>query len=146
MAGAFLRTGRMAAYGSASTLAATAVVIGALRSRSNFYSAAVMMGRSNGGMLVLLNFGVFLSLTFGRVMQKVFFGPLRQVELEHLHERMWYAVTESLLAMTIFRSEFDSSFVILFGTLLLLKAFHWLTADRVDYVSTERHRTNAMRY
>ena len=67
-------------------------------------------------------------------MQKIFFGRLRQVETDHLYERTWYAITESLLAMTIFRSEFDASFVLLFGTLLMVKAFHWLTADRVEYM------------
>ncbi|KDN47561.1 hypothetical protein K437DRAFT_94100 [Tilletiaria anomala UBC 951] len=134
MTDTFLRSGRMLAYGCASSVAAAGIVLSALRSRSNSYSAAVMVGRSNGGMMVLLNFGVFLTLSFARVMQKIFFGQLRAVETEHLYERMWYAITESLLATTIFRSEFDASFVLLFGTLLIMKAFHWLTADRVEYM------------
>lgn len=37
--------------------------------------------------------------------------------------------------MTVFREQFDASFVVLFGTLLFLKVFHWLSADRVEYVS-----------
>lgn len=86
-------------------------------------------------MLVLLNFGVFITLIFGKVCQAIFFGSLRPTEVEHLYERSWYAVTETLLAMTIFRDEFDGSFVVLFGTLLFLKVFHWLCADRVELVS-----------
>ena len=54
---------------------------------------------------------------------------------QRLHERAWYAVTESLLALTIFREEFDTSFVVLFTSLLFLKVFHWLAADRVEMVS-----------
>lgn len=84
---------------------------------------------------MLLNFGVFMTLIFGKVCQAIFFGPLRPIEVEHLYERSWYAVTETLLAMTIFRDEFDSSFVVLFGTLLFLKVFHWLCSDRVELVS-----------
>ena len=54
--------------------------------------------------------------------------------IQRLHERAWYAVTESLLALTIFRDEFDTSFVILFVSLLFFKVFHWLAADRVEMV------------
>ena len=43
-------------------------------------------------------------------------------------------MTESLLALTIFRDEFDTSFVILFVSLLFLKVFHWLAGDRVEMV------------
>lgn len=70
----------------------------------------------------------------GKLCQKIFFGPLRAVEIEHLHERLWYAITESLLAMTIFRDDFDTSFALLFGTMLFLKVFHWLARDRVEYM------------
>lgn len=125
---------RLALYGLASTIAAIAITFNAFRQRPNFYSATVMLGGSNGCMMVLINFGLFLALCFGKVCQKIFFGPLRAVEVEHLHERLWYAITETLLAMTIFRDDFDSSFAILFGTLLFLKVFHWLSADRVEYM------------
>lgn len=43
-------------------------------------------------------------------------------------------VTESLLAFTIFRDDFDIPFVIMFGFLLFVKCFHWLMADRVESV------------
>ncbi|KAL9934100.1 hypothetical protein V8E36_007182 [Tilletia maclaganii] len=125
---------RLVIYGLASTLAAAAVTFNAFRQRSNYYAAAVWLGRSNGCMLILLNFGVFSALMYALAVQYIFFGPLRAIEVEHLHERAWYALTESLLAMTIFRDEFDVKFVIMFGTLLFLKVFHWLTEDRVDYM------------
>lgn len=132
--GSVFTTRKVAAYGVISILSAFAVVLSAFRQRSNFYSAAVMLGRSNGCMMVLFNFGLFLTLCFGKVCQKIFFGPLRAVEIEHLYERSWYAITESLLAMTIFRDDFGTNFVILFVTLLFLKVFHWLSADRVEYM------------
>ena len=43
-------------------------------------------------------------------------------------------VTESLLAFTIFRDEFDVPFLLMFGFLLFVKCFHWLMADRVESV------------
>jgi hypothetical protein len=50
---------------------------------------------------------------------------------------MWYFLTESLLAFTTFRDEFDTPFVIMFGALLFLKCFHWLVSDRIEWVSGE---------
>ena len=53
---------------------------------------------------------------------------------QRLYDRMWFFVTESLLAFTIFRDEFDIPFAIMFGFLLFVKSFHWLMADRVEWV------------
>lgn len=50
-------------------------------------------------------------------------------------ERSWYAITETCLAFTVFRDDFNPKFVALFTLLLFLKSFHWLAEDRVDYVS-----------
>ncbi|THH15474.1 hypothetical protein EW146_g4999 [Bondarzewia mesenterica] len=47
---------------------------------------------------------------------------------------MWFFVTESLLAFTIFRDEFDIPFAVMFGFLLFVKSFHWLMADRVEWM------------
>lgn len=44
------------------------------------------------------------------------------------------AISESFLAMTIFRNEFDAKFAFIFAGLIICKAFHWVTRDRVDYV------------
>lgn len=56
--------------------------------------------------------------------------------LQHLIERSWYAITETCLAFTVFRDDFNPKFIALFTLLLFLKAFHWLAEDRVDYVSS----------
>ncbi|CAG8764154.1 10139_t:CDS:2, partial [Gigaspora rosea] len=81
---------------------------------------------------ILMNMGFFLTIVFGQILQTIFFGRLRAVEIEHLYERSWYAVTETCLAMTIFRDEFDTRFVVTFTTLLFLKIFHWLCQDRME--------------
>ena len=59
---------------------------------------------------------------------------LVDAEIEHLYEKSWYAITETCLAMTIFREEFNFRFITLFTALLFLKIFHWLMQDRVNYM------------
>lgn len=82
-----------------------------------------------------------MSLVFDNCVSKFSNFDLRSfvivvVQPQHLYEKSWYAVTETCLAMSIFRDEFDASFLAWFTLLLFLKIFHWLSADRVDYVCT----------
>ena len=51
-----------------------------------------------------------------------------------IYERTWYAVSETLLAMTVFRDEFNRTFVALFALLLFVKIFHWLVHSRVNHI------------
>ncbi|KAG9027847.1 E3 ubiquitin-protein ligase hrd1 [Tulasnella sp. JGI-2019a] len=129
-----MNTHRMASYALFSALLVGLVVVNGFRKHSNFYSIAVYLSKSNGSVLALANFGLFLTLMAGRACQRVFFGPLRPVEVERLYDRMWFFVTESLLAFTIFRDEFDAPFVFMFVLLLFLKCFHWILADRIDWM------------
>lgn len=71
---------------------------------------------------------------FGKLLRKIFLGTLRAAEFEHLLERFWYALTETCLAFTVFRDDFNPRFVALFTVLLFLKSFHWLAEERVDYM------------
>ena len=47
---------------------------------------------------------------------------------------MWFFVTESLLAFTIFRDEIDIPLAVMFSFLLFVKSFHWLLSDRIEWV------------
>ncbi|CAG8463601.1 1675_t:CDS:10 [Acaulospora morrowiae] len=125
---------RLAVYGGVSTFLSLSIVAAAFRQRSNFYAACIYLSKSSACMMILMNMGFFLTIIFGQLLQTIFFGRLRAVEIEHLYERSWYAVTETCLAMTIFRDEFDTRFVVTFTTLLFLKIFHWLCQDRVEFM------------
>ncbi|KAK9492736.1 hypothetical protein V1508DRAFT_439582 [Lipomyces doorenjongii] len=125
---------RLAVYGATSTVLATAVVLSAFQRRPNFYSACVYLAQSNACLMVLANTGIFITVLLGRIVQAILFGSLRVIEIEHLYEKTWYAVTETCLAMTIFRDEFNGRFLVMFTTLLFLKIFHWLASDRVEYM------------
>nr|CAG8520667.1 3073_t:CDS:10 [Entrophospora candida]CAG8530555.1 15547_t:CDS:10 [Entrophospora candida] len=125
---------RLAAYGGLSTLLFVTTIAISFLLRSNFYAACIYLSKSSACMMILMNMGFFLTIIFGKILQTIFFGRLRVVEIEHLYERAWYAVTETCLAMTIFRDEFDAKFVITFTSLLFLKIFHWLCQDRVEFM------------
>ena len=56
----------------------------------------------------------------------IFLGSLREVEVELLYDNARYAVTETCLALTIFREELTARVFTLFTALLFCKAFHWL--------------------
>lgn len=79
---------------------------------------------------------LFLAILLGIGFKRVFFGTLRQIEYEHMFERLWIFLTESLLALTIFQKNFSAGFLMFYGVLVFLKCFHWVSGDRVDYVSS----------
>ncbi|KDQ57713.1 hypothetical protein JAAARDRAFT_156640 [Jaapia argillacea MUCL 33604] len=119
-------------YAIISCGAVVAAILNALKYHSNFYSVAIFMSKSSRSVLILANFGFLIALLCGRVMQQIFLGSLQPREVERLYDRMWFFVTESLLAFTIFRDEFDFPFAFMFGFLLFVKCFHWLMADRIE--------------
>jgi hypothetical protein len=82
----------------------------------------------------LLNFFIFLAIILAKGIQYVFIGPLRVIEVEHVYERSWFAISETCLAMTIFRDDFDARFVFMLTLLLMVKCFFWIVSDRIDAV------------
>ena len=50
-------------------------------------------------------------------------------------EQFWYAVPETCLMFTAFREDLSPSFVAIVTFLFVIKAFHWLAEDRIDFVS-----------
>ncbi|PLW40626.1 hypothetical protein PCANC_13019 [Puccinia coronata f. sp. avenae] len=125
---------RLVAYGGVSTLSATCAVLAAFRQRANFYAAAVYLSKSNACMMILCNFGIFCTIILAKVLQSVFFGQLRLAEIERVNDRLWFTISETLLALAMFRDEFDTSFVVLFISLIFVKCFHWLAAYRVEWM------------
>ncbi|KAK3325338.1 hypothetical protein B0H66DRAFT_548026 [Apodospora peruviana] len=123
---------RLAWYAAASTALAGAVVVSAFHQRANFYSAMVHLAQSSLSLLVLANlvFVVYGSLVYG--LQRLCFGPLRPTEIEQLYEKAWFAVTETCLAMTIFREEVGAFFLVMFTALVTGKVWGWIGEGRVE--------------
>ncbi|CAM9684419.1 unnamed protein product [Chrysoparadoxa australica] len=112
--------------------------------RVQFYSTVVYLTTNKFTFLALGNAAVALTLALGRFAKLVFLGSLRDMELEILYENSRFAVTETCLALTIFREELDTKILVLFTTLLFFKAFHWLAAARVEHIEqTDDQRTRS---
>jgi E3 ubiquitin-protein ligase synoviolin len=105
-----------------------------LERKGNFFASCIHITQSNINLLVILGMTFYYVVLSGKLIQRLWFGPLRALEIEHLYERSWYSVMDTCLALTIFRDGFDLLFVIRFVTLIFIKTFHWITGDRVDFV------------
>ncbi|POS85994.1 hypothetical protein EPUL_003355 [Erysiphe pulchra] len=123
---------RLAWYATISTVAAGSVIISAFHQRSNFYSACVYLAQSNLCLMILTNLILLIYSTFVYSLQRVWFGPLRPIEIEQLYEKGWFAVTETCLAMTIFREEVGAWFLVMFVALLTGKVWGWIGDGRVE--------------
>ena len=115
-----------------STVLAAGVIFRALHQRANFYSACVYLAQSNACLMVatiefviqihrlLTSMQILTNLVLIGLcsmilgVQRLAFGPLRPSEIEQLYEKSWYAVTETCLAMTIFRDECVGWFMVMF--------------------------------
>lgn len=112
----------------------TAVVTNAWLQKKQFYPTVVHLTRSNQSMLILYVQAFVLVFLLAKLLGKVFFGNLRQAEAENLMERTWYAIIDTCLAFTMFRDDLSPGFVAAFTIFFLLKGFHWLCEDRVDFM------------
>jgi len=119
---------------TASMALTTAVVTNAWLQKKQFYPTVVHLTRSNQSMLILYIQAFVLVFLFAKLLGKVFFGTLRQAEAENLMERTWYAIIDTCLAFTMFREDLSPGFIAAFTIFFLLKGFHWLCEDRVDFM------------
>jgi E3 ubiquitin-protein ligase synoviolin len=70
-------------------------------------------------------------------LQRLFYGPLRPIEIEQLYEKGWFAVTETCLAMTQFREEVGAWFLVMFVALLAGKVWGWIGEGRVEILEQQ---------
>ncbi|OAQ99942.1 hypothetical protein LLEC1_00859 [Akanthomyces lecanii] len=128
---------RLGWYAGASTALAGAVVFSAFQQRANFYSAMVYLSQSNFCLLVLINFTLLIYGTFVYGLSQLCWGTLRTAEVEQLTERAWFAITETCLAMTIFRDELGAWFLVMFTALVTGKVWGWIGDGRVEFLEQQ---------
>ncbi|KAJ5355260.1 E3 ubiquitin-protein ligase hrd1 [Penicillium cataractarum] len=128
---------RLAAYAGASLALATGVFLKALHQRANFYSACVYLSQSSANLMILTNLCLLATGFILFWLQRLLYGPLRPIETEQLYERAWFAVTETCLAMTIFRGELGGWFLVMFVLLLVGKVWGWIGEGRVEYLEQQ---------
>ncbi|TDH71763.1 hypothetical protein CCR75_001793 [Bremia lactucae] len=121
-------------FSSASLAACVALLVYTYMTRQQFYPSIIYLVTSKISLLVLGNAGLVLTALFGRLVKTLFLGPLRDAEVELLHENVRYAVTETCLALTVFRDEISFNVMVLFTALIFLKIFHWLSQSRIEFI------------
>ncbi|KAG6584631.1 hrd1-like protein [Phytophthora cinnamomi] len=121
-------------YSSASLAACAGLLWYTYVTRQQFYPSVIYLVTSKVSVLVLGNAGLVLTTLFGRLLKRFFLGTLRDAEVELLHENVRYAVTETCLALTIFREEISFHVMVLFTALVFLKIFHWLSQARIEFI------------
>ncbi|KIW19993.1 hypothetical protein PV08_00568 [Exophiala spinifera] len=131
---------RWTAYAGASAALAAGVILKALAQRPNFYSAAVYLSQSSANLMILTNLLFVVACTSLLGLQKLLYGNLRPIEVEQLYERAWFAVTETCLAMTVFRGEIGLSFLAMFFALLTGKIWGWIGEGRVEVLEQQPPR------
>ncbi|RMZ70206.1 RING finger [Pyrenophora seminiperda CCB06] len=116
---------------------ANVVLMRAYYERPNFYSAAVYISQSTGSLMFLVNLMLIVAASFGYGLQRLFYGPLRPIETEQLYDKAWFAVSETLLAMTIFRDDIGMWFFAMFLCLLAGKVWQWIGEGRVEFLEQQ---------
>ncbi|KAI1723942.1 ring finger domain-containing protein [Ditylenchus destructor] len=117
-----------------SFISTTLTIANAFFLKKQFYPSVVYLTKSSTSMAVIYFQAAVLSYLVFSFLRWIFFGQLRAAEIEHAQERVWHAIMETCLAFTVFRDDFSPKFVVQFVILFFVKAFHWLSEDRVDYM------------
>ncbi|PMD36546.1 hypothetical protein L207DRAFT_556131 [Hyaloscypha variabilis F] len=129
--------GRLSWYAGVSTALAGGVIVSAFNQRANFYSACVYLAQSNLCLMILINLILFIYGSFMYGLQRLCYGALRPIEIEQLYEKAWFAITETCLAMTIFREEVGAWFLVMFVALLTGKVWGWIGDGRVEVLEQQ---------
>lgn len=90
--------------------------------------------------MILTNLLFVIACTFLLGLQKLLYGNLRPIEIEQLYEKAWFAVTETCLAMTVFRGEIGLTFLAMFFALLTGKVWGWIGEGRVEVLEQQPPR------
>ena len=121
-------------YIQASFGAAAALIWYALRTRHQWYLALVFLGSSKWAYIVLGNALIALYISIFRFLTRRLLGGLRLVESEGLADYFRWNITDTCLALTMFRSELDVQSAVVFLMLILGKCLHWVVDARESHL------------
>ncbi|KAH3687908.1 hypothetical protein WICPIJ_001125 [Wickerhamomyces pijperi] len=120
-------------YLAASTGAAALVLYPLIQSSPNYYSAGIRL-TEGFSTVICANWLLSIALALAKVLQIIFFGELRLIEVEHIIDWSRFAVFNSLIALSMFSNEFILIPAILTLFSLFMKVFHWILNDRFDFI------------
>ncbi len=113
--------------------------------KHQFYPTILHLVSSKTSIIVAGNLLLSLSLVAARCVKCLYFGNLREAEVEVLVEKGKYAIIDTCLALTIFRNELSGAVFMLFGFLILMKLLHKLAKTRIEYLEQISPTPNFMR-
>lgn len=99
-----------------------------------FYPTVLFLVSSKVAYIFIGNLLFANALLVARIFKRLFFGQLRDTEVELLVDTAKYTIPETCLALTIFRNELTPVVITLFGTLIFIKLLHKLSKCRVEYM------------
>jgi E3 ubiquitin-protein ligase synoviolin len=126
--------GNSISYVKTSFLAAFALVYYAFRSRQQWYLALVFLSSSKWAYIILGNALIAFLIGLFHLFTGIFLNGLRLAEAEGLGDFFRWNVTETCLALTIFRSELTVKTGILFLMLVMSKCVHWVADMREGHL------------
>lgn len=101
--------------------------------KHQFYPTILFLVSSKASIIIAGNMLLACSLVIARIVKSLYFGNLREAEVEILIEKAKYSIIDTCLALTIFRNELSSPIFMLFGFLILMKLLHKLAKARLEY-------------
>lgn len=121
-------------YVRVSFWAALALVYYSYRSRQQWYLALVFLCSSKYAYVILGNAFIALLIWLFTVTTNFFLNGLRLNEAEGLTDFFRWHITETCLALTIFRSELNVQTFVLFLFLVLAKCLHYIVDTRESHM------------
>lgn len=108
----------------------------------HFFPTMVFLWSSKFCTLVLGNFALWALLMVAHAGKRVFLGDLRAQEMELLSDNIRPTIMSLLFFLTIFRTQFYSTFIAAIVLLVFTKAAHWVTEARVHYMEQSPSDSN----
>lgn len=124
---------KFTSYFVASVLLMLGTVYYAYYTYRQFYPTVLFLVSSKIAYIVIGNLLFAIALLVARIFKSLFFGQLRDTEVELLVDTAKYTIPETCLALTIFRNELSPAVIALFGTLIFIKLLHKLSKCRIEY-------------
>ena len=121
-------------YTTTSFLLAAGTLWYALRTREQWYLALVFLASSKVAYCVLGNALIAAAVWMFDVVVRLFLGGLRVLEAEGLQDFFRWNVTETCLALTMFRAELTVSVAVQFLALILVKCLHHVAVLREQHL------------
>jgi len=112
-------------YTEISLYSALIVLWYTLRTRREFYPAVLYLSSSKLSYIIFGNALAALALSIFQLVCRIFLGGLRSAEREAIRDGMRWSMTETCLALTMFREEVSLNMGGMFLLLTMCKCWHW---------------------